>query len=179
MEDKYRPSGKDYLTVNDNKILKIDREYIKYLKLLAEKNSMRKCTMCLHNDIREHVHEMINVYPQETYVSPHSHPLKTETKIIIEGKMLIMLFDIRGEILEEFIMEREGFFSFRVDKGIIHTIIPLTDIVYYEIISGPFVGKNDNVFYEWAPKPDNDTEIKKWMFSMKQKSKILKEELGE
>ncbi len=173
MKKDYRPSGKDYLEVNDNKVLRIDREYIKYLKLLAEKNSMKRCTMCLHNDTREHVHEMIHVYPKGTYVRPHSHPFKTETKIIIEGTMLAMLFDLSGEILEKYIMEKEGVFAFRVDRGIVHSIIPLTDVVFYEATSGPFIGKNDSVFYGWAPEPDNETEIIKWIHSMKQKSKIL------
>lgn len=152
MDKMYRPHGKDYLYVNDIKILKIDNEYISYLKSLAQQSIDKKCTMCLHNDVREHVHEMINVYPQDSYVRPHSHPFKTETKSIIEGKLLIVLFDNTGEILEHFIMEKEGIFTLRIDKGIIHTNIPLTDVVFREVITGPFVGYNDSVFPKWEPE---------------------------
>lgn len=155
MEDIYRPGGKNYLHVNDISLLKIDQEYIQYLKTLAENNSDRKCTMCLHHDIRDYVHEMINVYPKGVYVRPHSHPLKTETKIIIEGKLLVIIFNDEGESLDKFIMKPDGIFTFRIEKGIIHTNIPLTDVVFHEVITGPYVGKDDSVFPVWAPRAED------------------------
>lgn len=163
MDNIYRPSGKDYLHVNDKSVLRIDKEYIAYLKSLAQKNPDKKCTMCLHNDTRAHVHEMINVYPKGTYVRPHSHPFKTETKIIIEGKLYVIIFYDMGEVLDEFIMEREGIFTFRMEKGIMHTNIPLTDCVFHEVISGPFVGKDDSVFPEWSPELSDEVGVKKIM----------------
>lgn len=163
MEEQYRPGGKDYLHVNDNQALKIDAAYIESLKELSRENSDKKCTMCLHNDIRQHVHEMINVYPGEMYVRPHSHPFKTETKIVIEGRLLMVIFDDSGEITDKFIMEKDGIFTFRLDKGIIHTNIPLTDSVFHEVIDGPFVGKDDSVFPEWAPELDDVDGIRKIM----------------
>lgn len=163
MENMYRPGGKDYLHVNDDRILKMNREYIAHLKALAQKDSSGKCTMCLHNDIREHVHEMVNVYSKGTYVRPHSHPFKTETKIIIEGELLMVVFDKEGGILDEYVLERGGIFTSRFDKGIIHTNIPLTDAVFHEVITGPFVGKDDSVFPEWAPSLDDEDGIRKIM----------------
>lgn len=163
MENMYRPGGKDYLHVNDDKILKIDGEYIKFLKSLAQKDSLGKCTMCLHNDTREHVHEMVNVYPKDTYVRPHSHPFKTETKMIIEGELLVVIFDKSGEILDEFVLQREGIFTARIDKEIIHTNIPLTDVVFHEVTAGPYVGIGDSVFPEWAPELDDKNGIKQIM----------------
>lgn len=150
MEVSYRPSGKDYLYVNDNHMLKIDREYVAYLKRLAQKDKTRKCTMCLHNDVRTGVHEMINVYPKGTYVRPHSHPFKTETKIIIEGMLQVIIFNENGKIVDKFVMEKDGIFTFRLDKGIIHTNIPLTDVVFHEVVEGPYTGKDDSVFPQWA-----------------------------
>lgn len=163
MKNPYRPSGKDYLHVNDNQILKIDGSYIAYLKELAQKNDSGKCTMCLHHDIREHVHEMINVYPAGSYVRPHRHPFKTETKIMIEGKLKVVIFDENGVILDKFIMEKNGIFTVRLEKGTIHTNIPLTDVVFHEITEGPFVGKDDSVFPVWAPAAEDAAGIKKIM----------------
>lgn len=163
MENIYRPGGQNYLHVNDDRILKVDENYIKYLKSLAQNDSLGKCTMCLHNDTREHVHEMMNVYPKGSYVRPHSHPFKTETKMIIEGELLAVIFDKTGEILDEFILRKESIFTVRIDKGIIHTNIPLTDVVFHEVISGPFVGKDDSVFPEWAPSLDDEDGIRKIM----------------
>lgn len=163
MVNAYRPGGKDYLHVNDSRLLKIDQEYIEWLKTLAQKNSNGKCTMCLHNDTREHVHEMVNVYPKGVYVRPHSHPFKVETKIIIEGKLLVFVFDDTGKVLDKFVMEKSGVFTVRLEKGIIHTNIPLSDVVFHEVISGPFVGKDDSVFPEWAPQPFAAKEVAVYM----------------
>lgn len=168
MNNKYRPTGKDYLHVNDNSILKIDKSYITYLKDLAQNNIDRKCTMCLHNDTRAHVHEMINVYPKGAYIRPHSHPFKSETKILIEGKLYVIIFDDFGGILDEFIMEKDGVFIFRIEKEIIHTNIPLTDCVFQEVIEGPFIGKEDNVFPIWSPELDDKDGIEKIMDRIRQ-----------
>lgn len=159
MKDMYRPSGKDYLHINDSRILKIDQDYIARMKTLAQRNNDKKCTMCLHNDIREHMHEMINVYPKGAYIRPHSHPFKTETKRIIEGKLLVVIFDEAGEIQDKFVIEKEGIFTVRMDKGIIHTNIPLTDVVFHEAISGPYIGKGDSVFPEWAPESSDKKDV--------------------
>jgi len=167
MEYNYRPSGKDYLHVNDEKILKVDNEYIAHLQALAQDNNESKCVVCLHNDIREHVHEMINVYPKGMYVQPHSHPFKTETKIIIEGHLLVVFFDDMGVVTERFVMDRNHIFTIRIDKGIIHTNIPLTDVIFHEVISGPFVGKDDSVFPRWAPEADDKDAVQKIMNKMK------------
>lgn len=163
MDNIYRPCGKDYLHVNDNRQLKIDRDYIEQLKSLAKKDRDGKCTMCLHNDIREHVHEMVNVYPKGVYVRPHSHPFKTESKIMIEGKLLMIVFADTGEVLDQFVMEKSGIFTFRLEKGIVHTNIPLTDVVYHEVIAGPYVGKDDSVFPEWAPEPFHKEKVTVYM----------------
>ncbi len=173
MKDEYRPSGKDYLHVNDDAALKIDKEYIAYLKSLAQKNNDGKCTMCLHNDVRSHVHEMINVYPGDSYIRPHSHPFKTETKIIIEGKLLVVIFDGKGDILDEFIMEKDGIFTFRLDKGMIHTNIPLTAVVFHEIVEGPFVGCDDSIFPEWAPGLNDEDGIRKMMSKINRERKNI------
>lgn len=156
----YRPGGKSYLYVNDDRILKIDDGYIDNLKALAKKDASGKCRMCLHNDIRDHVHEMIEVYPEGAYVRPHFHPLKIETKTIIEGRLLVVLFDADGEISDKIIMEKSGIFTVRIDKGIIHTDIPLSDVVFHEINTGPFTGNDDSVFPKWAPISNDEEGIR-------------------
>ena len=60
-------------------------------------------------------------------------------------------------------MEKDGIYTVRLDKGIIHTNIPVTDIVFHEITEGPFVGKNDSVFPDWAPELDDDEGVRKFM----------------
>lgn len=162
---KFRPGGKDYIIVNDEKKLKIDEVYIEKLKKQAKESNHSKFTVCLHNDVRAHVHEMIQIYRKHEYVRPHYHPQKTETKIILEGKLLVVIYDMAGQELERFVMSRDkgSVFTFRMDKGIIHTNIPLTDVVFHEIIAGPYIGVNDSIFPDWACGNDDAEGIKKFM----------------
>ena len=161
-EEAYRPKGKSYLCVNDDEILKIDSEYVTGLKERKSKNPENKCMLCLHNDIRASLHEMINVYDKGEYIRPHYHPNKTETKIVLEGNMMVILFDDDGVIKERIILsgKEKACFLLRIEKGIIHCSIPITDVVYYEATTGPYTGKDDSVYPEWAPAKENAKEIR-------------------
>lgn len=166
-ESKVRPRGdKKYFYVNEEKVLKIDASYIAILKDKARTNGFNRCTMCLHDDTNAKVHEMINVMSRYEYIRPHSHPFKTETKIMIEGELLMVIFDQSGEIIDRYILRsdrKDGIFTTRIDKGVYHTNIPLTDTVFHEVITGPYVGKNDSVFPEWAPDTNDEKNIAKFM----------------
>lgn len=165
MSQNYRPGGKDYIYVNDDPKLKIDDHFVQRLKDTAEARNLARLTLCLHNDVRAHVHEMIHVYKRHEYVRPHCHPEKTETKIILEGELLVVIYNAEGHIIDRFIMSKDkgNIFTFRMDKGIIHTNIPLTEVVFQEIISGPFVGKDDSIFPEWAPEMDDTEAVDRYM----------------
>lgn len=164
---KVRPGGdKKYFCVSDEKVLKIDDGYIQELKNKAKTNGFNRCTMCLHNDINARVHEMIHVMAKHEYIRPHSHPFKTETKIMIEGELLMVIFDQQGKVLDQYILQssrNNGIFTTRIDMGIYHTNIPLTDTVFHEVITGPYVGKDDSVFPEWAPDINDQDGIMDFM----------------
>lgn len=151
-DSNFRPGGRDYIYVNDEKILKINQAYIENLKEKAHQGNQPRLTMCLHNDIRENVHEMIQVFKKHEYVRPHYHPEKTETKIVLEGKLLVVIYDMAGKKMQQFVMSRDerNVLIFRMDRGVVHTNIPLTDVVFQEIITGPYRGKDDSVFPEWT-----------------------------
>lgn len=163
--EQFRPGGKNYIYVNDQRILKIDQAYIENLKNKAGQSKYPRLTMCLHNDIRSHVHEMIQIFKKHEYVRPHYHPKKTETKIILEGRMLVVIYDTSGNKLDQFVMSRDegSIFMFRMDKGIIHTNIPLTDVVFQEIISGPYLGEADSVFPDWTIDGNDQGRVQKYI----------------
>lgn len=159
--EKYKPKGKKYLLVNDDSELKINAEYLEKLKAKRKSMAENKCTLCLHNDVRIGMHEMINVYAQGEYVRPHYHPNKTETKIMIEGKMLVILFEENGDVRDKIILsdDKKECFLIRIDKGIVHSNIPLSNVIFYEATTGPYIGKGDSVFPEWAPEANQKEEI--------------------
>lgn len=164
VDKKYRPGGKSYLCVNDDRKLVVNAKYLAGLKERQEGNPEKKCTLCLHNDTRERHHEMLNLYAKGEYVRPHCHADKTETKIMLEGKMLVVLFDDKGEITDRIILSSgtNNNFMLRIDRMVIHTNIPLTDVVFYESITGPYTGVNDSTFPSWAPALDDGDAIQEF-----------------
>lgn len=79
--------------------------------------------------------------------------------------MLVVIYDANGEILDRFIMSREenNIFMFRMERGIIHTNIPLTDVVFQEIVSGPYLGSGDSIFPEWTYDSDDIKDVQKYL----------------
>ena len=59
---------------------------------------MDKIALCLHRTPQDFVHEILNVFTREFYVRPHRHPRKSETKAILRGRLLIVLFDDDGHV---------------------------------------------------------------------------------
>jgi len=147
--------------------VKIDTELINSLKKTAAGNESRKVTLCLHKTHADGVHEMINVYPKGLYVRPHKHPIKTETKHMIEGKMIMLIFDDQGHVTDQFeLAERTlgGCLAHRLEKNYFHSIVPLSDIVvFHEIINGPYTGIDDSLFPDWAPEITDQEGIKAFM----------------
>lgn len=141
---------------NTEDAIKIDEQFISFLKKTAENNESKKVTFCLHKTHEDGVHEMINVYPKGLYVRPHKHPIKTETKHMIEGRMLMFIYDDLGHITYQFELTETGLggcLAHRIEKDYYHSIVPISDIVvFHEIINGPYTGINDSVFPDWAPE---------------------------
>ncbi len=66
-------------------------------------------------------------------------------------------------VIDDYVMEKESIFISRIDKGIIHMNIQLTDVVYYEVLDGPYAGKDDSIFPQWAPGCENEDGIREFM----------------
>ena len=59
---------------------------------------------------------------------------------------------------------------YRVEVGMYHAVLPLSNpTIYHENKPGPFLGDEDSLFPEWAPSGENQAEIDKYLFFLKQK----------
>lgn len=57
--------------------------------------------------------------------------------------------------------------------------IPITEqVVYYETRQGPYTEKS-NVYPEWAPQPEDEDDVKRYIIELKQKIKYLMPEFAE
>jgi cupin fold WbuC family metalloprotein len=153
---------------NTADIVKIDDSLISSLKAQAESNLRKRTRFCLHKDLTDKLHQMVIALSQKGYVRPHKHPNKIESFHIIEGALMLFIFDDQGKIIERFKMGEKGggdCFVCRIEKGYWHTLVPITDfVVVHEITNGPFTNTNNSVFPNWAPE-EGDVDRVNWFLS--------------
>ena len=145
--------------VNTEPVAKVDDKVVQDLKKRAAAGPNGQARLCLHRDLGDPVQEMIIVHCKGAYVRPHKHECETESFHVIEGAMLVVLFGEGGAEVDRFRMgERPAgdCFVCRIEKGLWHTMVPLTDaVVFLETTQGPFRGEDHNTYASWAPQPDD------------------------
>lgn len=148
----YYPANPDVVVVDSNMVEK--------LIALAAEEPRQRCRLCLHAGVDNTLHEMVIVHKKSAYVRPHRHLGKSESFHVIQGEMLVVLFNDDGEVREAIHLGEPGrneSFCYRLGAELYHSVIPLTDwVVFHEVTNGPF-RREDMVMAEWAPS-ESDNE---------------------
>ena len=135
-------------------VVKISREDINYLKQVAAISHRKRSRLCAHKDISSSLHEMMIIHKSDTYVRPHKHIGKSESFHLIDGEVVLVLFEENGDIREVFQMgdfRSDKIFYYRIDEPIFHSILIKSDIVvFHEVTEGPFI-RDDTIFADWSP----------------------------
>jgi len=141
----------------------IGHGHINALKKEAERFPDKNIRLCLHSSPDSNFHDMIILEKYGKYYPPHKHMDKGETWHILEGSLATFIFSESGEIVESGVLDPKENIILRVDLGIYHSIMPLSEIViYHESKPGPFLGKNDSIYPKWAPDRSKDSEIREY-----------------
>ncbi len=139
---------------SDNLVL--DHKLIENLKEFSarENDDVR---LCLHHSPDSTFHDMIILQRSDGgYRAPHRHDRKGETWHLIEGKMAAFAFSPSGKITDFCVLGDNQNFLFRVGPEMIHTAVPLSNtVIFHEGKPGPFTGKDDSVYPDWAPSSDD------------------------
>lgn len=168
----------DEVYFNQDSLIKIDKKTIDMLKVKAKGNANGKYRLCMQHCSQDKLHEMFIVRSKGDYGRPDMHLHTTESHTIVDGAMLVVLFEEDGQIREVFELSKEGYQTYRIDTNIYHMQIPLTEqVVYYEIKSGPFT-KDTNIFPEWAPDPSDQQKVSEYMRELEEKIRKYQEKLS-
>lgn len=150
----------DEVYVTERDITKVTSQDVAALKAIAAANPRKRARLCAHLDVSDPLHEMLIVHVGRPYIVPHKHTNKSESFHMVEGRLLIVIFDEEGGAVETVRMGEAGsgdVFFYRLSSSRYHTVVPLTDaVVYHEVTNGPFDPK-DAMVAPWAP-PENDPE---------------------
>lgn len=118
----------------------------------------------LHNE-QDPVQRFFNALIPKTYVRPHRHntPQKTETMVILIGKMVAVIFDEKGNIQKKVELSSQGTnIAIDFDPGVWHCVYALEPSVFFECKQGPYTPTTDKDFAHWAPE-ENTQETKSYL----------------
>ncbi len=154
---------------NQESLIRINNQVINNLKRAAKENHSGKYRLCMQHSAQDNLHEMFIVRSKDDYGRPDKHLYTTESHTIVDGAMLVILFQDDGQIRDVFELSREHYHTYRIDPNIYHMQIPLTEqVVYYEVKLGPFT-EESNIFPEWSPEPKDTEKVVAFMKEIKEK----------
>ena len=150
-------------TIDD--VVKVDANDIEELKQKAKHNRRKRIRLCAHKGLDDSIHEMVIVHEKSCYIRPHKHINKTESFHIIEGSVVIILFDEDGQInkiipMGDYASGRK--FFYRLPPSHYHTLMIQSDVlVFHEITNGPF-NPDDTVWANWAPEETAEDKVSEY-----------------
>lgn len=122
----------------------ISRQQMFILKELAVVKDLAVLRVCLHTDDEADIHEMIMIHSKPSKVGPHKQ-LKTSLSYhIIEGELLVELFDDKGSQINDFLISNNkqketGAISLRLDAKQYRAVSSRSPFaIFLEVASGPF-----------------------------------------
>jgi cupin fold WbuC family metalloprotein len=108
---------------------------LELIKIGLKRNKDLK--ICLHKNINEKLHSMINFLYKKKFYKPHKHT-SDEVYHFIKGKLKIVLFNSNNSISEILYLNKKTPII-RIDRDIYHMTIPSGRFsIFHEIKLGPF-----------------------------------------
>lgn len=150
-------------------VIKVKANQLKEFKQIAMSNREKKrYRLCLHDSPQNELQDMLICMAAGDYARPHKHENMSETHVLIEGSMAIVLFNDNGDIQDVFVMDREkGYISYRVNAPIYHmTILLSATAIEHETKAGAFAPES-NIFPAWAPDGTDINEAMSYVEKIK------------
>ncbi len=139
----------------------VDGRSLVAAKEAAARAERGRARICLHQDPGDPVQDMVIVHTARSFDRPHRHLDKSISILVLEGALLIPLFNDEGQVVERIELSEMGGdkpFLTRLSGVEWYSCIPLTDpVVIFESMEGPF--EKDGDFYpQWAPPEGPELE---------------------
>ena len=134
--------GRPQNTILDNKLIQTGKTISNFLK--------KNLRINLHQSPKSNYHDMIIFQRKNTYVLPHKHPIGGETIHMIEGKLKVVLFNLKGKKIKTVTMDKNKNFIFRVPGKVFHSYKIISKLaIYHENKNGPFIKGTGIIYPRW------------------------------
>jgi len=150
----------------DNPVIVISDTLINETIEKSRSSSRGRAMFTFHNSENDVLQRMLNAIQPGSYVQPHRHasPPKSESIVLLRGKLCFVTFTEAGDFDEHFILlpgsDKTGI---DIKPGIFHTYFAIEkDTVVYEVKPGPFDKHTDKEFASWSPVEGSE-EVEEYM----------------
>jgi cupin fold WbuC family metalloprotein len=139
-------------------VVRLDRTALHRLSKEAASSPRLRMNRNLHL-MEDPVHRLFNAIEPGSYVRPHRHlhPPKTESMVLVSGRLGFLAFHDDGAVDERVILEAAGeLFGVDVRAGVWHSFVSLAPgTVVFEAKAGPYAPPGERDTAPWAP-PEGD-----------------------
>lgn len=121
----------------------------------ARTSPRRRRNRNFHPDDHAVCQRLLNAVEPDSYIPPHRHndPAKSESIIVLCGRLGAVFFDDRGTVTDRVVLEPGGaVVGINVPAGTFHTVLALTPgTVFFEAKAGPYLPLAPDEKAPWAP----------------------------
>jgi len=153
----------------------IDRELMDAVAEKASQSPRRRMNYNFHRSTDEKVNRLLNVMHRGSYLPVHRHldPERSESIIVVRGKVGITIYDNVGAELESRIVGAGcDCVGFDIEAGVWHGLVVLEDdTVLFEVKEGPYAPITPENIAPWTPAADDELAVEKFVAELEEKFK--------
>ena len=139
---------------NSEELLFINNELVEQIIKEASQSQRHMARLLMHFDHEDPVQEMLIAMGRDCAVMPNRSPGRSESLQVVQGELLLVIFDDNGKVVSRVKMGPAGsdkVFIYRLSSTPWHTMIPLTKmVVVHEALEGPFKQSSEPL-PDWIP----------------------------
>lgn len=155
------------------KIEFIDRELMDAVAQKAAASPRRRMNYNFHRSTDEKVNRLLNVMHRGSYLPVHRHlnPEKSESIIVVRGKVGVTIYDDAGrEVESRTVGAGCDCVGFDIEAGVWHGLVVLEDnTVLFEVKEGPFAPITPDNIATWTPAVDDAAAVEKFVAELEAK----------
>ncbi len=153
----------------------IDRVLMDAVAEKASQSPRRRMNYNFHRSTDEKVNRLLNVMHRGSYLPVHRHldPERSESIIVVRGKVGITIYDNAGAELESRIVGAGcDCVGFDIEAGVWHGLVVLEDdTVLFEVKEGPYAPITPENIAPWTPAADDELAVEKFVAELEEKFK--------
>ena len=151
----------------------IDRELMERVADEARKSPRKRMNYNFHRSHDESVNRLLNVMNRGSYLPVHRHldPDRSESVVILRGKVGLTIYDDSGAEIESRIMSASGDCAgVDIEAGVWHGMVVLEDdTVVFEVKQGPFAPIVASNIAPWTPAADDSEAVERFVRELETK----------